>query len=73
MRAILTRSMWIFLLLRSMRDGIKSDRVIILDRARWERDGMEAFHKHELNPLWWAVVIFLPLLTTAAMHWVAWK
>lgn len=39
MRAILTRSMWIFLLLRSMRDGIKSDRVIILDRARWERDG----------------------------------
>ena len=36
-------------------------------------DGMEAFEKHELNPLWWVLVIFLPLLTTAAMHWVAWK
>ena len=36
-------------------------------------DGMEAFEKHELNPLWWAIVIFLPLATTAAMHWVAWK
>ena len=36
-------------------------------------DGMEVYKQHELNPLWWVLVIFLPLLTTAAMHWVAWK
>jgi len=36
-------------------------------------DGMEAFEKHELNPLWWVLVFLLPLATTAAMHWVAWK
>ncbi len=36
-------------------------------------DGMEAFHKHDLNPAWWLVVILLPLATTAAMHWVAYK
>ena len=36
-------------------------------------DGMEVYKQHELNPLWWCIVIFLPLLTTAAMHWVAWK
>ena len=36
-------------------------------------DGMEAFSKHELNPLWWLVVAILPLATTAAMHWWAWK
>lgn len=36
-------------------------------------DGMEAFSKHDLHPAWWLVVILLPLLTTAAMHWAAWK
>ena len=36
-------------------------------------DGMEAFEKHELNPLWWVAVLVVPLLTTAAMHWLAWK
>lgn len=36
-------------------------------------NGMEAHEQHELNPLWWAVVVILPLVTTAAMHWAAYK
>lgn len=36
-------------------------------------DGYEVYAKHDLHPAWWLVVILLPLATTAAMHWVAWK
>jgi len=34
---------------------------------------MDELSQHDVSPWWWAIVIFLPLLTTAAMHWVAWK
>jgi hypothetical protein len=34
---------------------------------------MDELSKHDVSPWWWALVFILPLLTTAAMHWVAYK
>jgi hypothetical protein len=28
---------------------------------------------HDVSPWWWLIVFLLPLVTTAAMHWVAFK
>lgn len=39
MRAILTASRVVFAILRAVRETLSVPRVIILDRARWERDG----------------------------------
>jgi hypothetical protein len=36
-------------------------------------DGMEAFEKHELNPLWWILVVVAPLVATGLMNWAAYK
>jgi len=38
-----------------------------------EAKSMDEITQHDVSPWWWLVVIILPLATTAAMHWVAWK
>jgi len=34
---------------------------------------MDELSQHDVSPWWWVAVLVVPLLTTAAMHWVAWK
>jgi hypothetical protein len=34
---------------------------------------MDELSQHDVSPWWWVLVFLLPLATTAAMHWWAWK